>query len=387
MNDYLIPRIVLRLSIATSTIGFSQSVFIVLIPIIVAQTGLGSAAVGAVAFAGALAFVAASPLWGLGAPGRHPFRLFAGLVFIGHALFALALLGGPYPAIVALALLGLSRIVYGIGAAGVMPQAQALLLGTLPREAQPAALSRLSAGLGTGRILGSLVTGLGVAGPAVVPLVLLASPALLLLAPSAPLTAPGPRPRGRIALDRAMLPLLAIGLVATVGFGQMQTTLALLFQHRLGLDAAAATSLMAASYALVAVAMIAAQIGLVPRLAFRLRRNLGLGLAGIAAGAALVAATESFPAMTAGLLLAGLGVAVATPAYTTWLAARVGPDARAGAAGWLAAAHAVGQGLGALTGGLAFEAAPALPFLLSSAGALACLVLAAGLREPAPQSA
>ncbi|MBY0298490.1 MAG: MFS transporter, partial [Methylobacterium sp.] len=118
-----------RLSLAVSCVGFGQSALLALIPVASERTGLGGTAMGGLAFLGALAFLVAAPLWGGQAGGRPLRRLYAllgGLMLLGHSLFAAALWS---EGAAALALLGLSRLAYAAGAAGVMPLAQGALVG------------------------------------------------------------------------------------------------------------------------------------------------------------------------------------------------------------------------------------------------------------------
>lgn len=54
-----------RLSIAVSTIGFNQTAFIALVPLIATATGLQTGEIGLTAGLGAVAFVASAPLCGM----------------------------------------------------------------------------------------------------------------------------------------------------------------------------------------------------------------------------------------------------------------------------------------------------------------------------------
>jgi MFS family permease len=371
-----------RLAVAVSSTGFNQSAFLVLMPVIVAQGGFGIGQVGLAAILGTLAFLIASPLWGwagamIGA--RRLFPVLAAIMVAAQIPLAGLLLGWPGIGEFSLALLVASRVVYGVGSAGVMPQAQAAIIRATAPEARPGALAVLSAGLGLGRILGSLVTALAAASPWVAPLALVASPLTLLAAPAAPTGAPPPRERVR--LPGRALPLVAIGFSTTLAFGAVQTTLALLLQNRLHLTPEAAAGLMGILYALTAAGMIAVQVTVVPRLGARLGRNLRVGALGLACGTALIATTAHAVAIAAGLIVAGAGIALATPAYTAWLAARSGAEP-AGNAGWLASAHVLGQGCGALAGALAFEAWPPLPFLLAAGIGLGIAAASTAIAAP-----
>ncbi|WP_236960682.1 MFS transporter [Methylobacterium durans] len=234
-------------------------------------------------------FLLCAPAWGHCGTGwrlRRLFLVLAALMALGHGLFGLALTLDALPAAACFAFLVLSRIAYGAGAAGVMPHAQAALVRETPEAARPAVLGQLSAGLSTGRILGSLVMAVGILGLAAPLVVLAASPLLLLAAPDlARAHRPAPARDGRNrGWTRAGAPLLGIGFALTFGLGQIQIVFGLFLQQRFGLGAPAAAGLGGAIFALVAVTMILTQLLLVPRLGRDLGRNLRLGLAGFAGG-------------------------------------------------------------------------------------------------------
>lgn len=371
-----------RLSLIAASAGFGQSALLALVPIVSDRTGLGAAAIGAVACLGAAVFLIAAPLWGHhGAKWQlRPFFIgLAALMIGGQILFGAALSIGSLMPLAAFGLLALSRILYSLGAAGVMPHAQAAIVHRTGKKERPAALANLSAGLNIGRIAGSLVTlsaGIGIAAPV---LTMILGPLLLFCTPNMAAYSPSLRSahegNGKSAVQAA-LPLLAVGFVLTFGFGQIQIVLGLFLQHRFGLDVAAAAALGGATYAAVAVAMIAIQILVVPRLAYRLGRNMRYGVAGFALGCLIVALAPSPWIVPVGAIVAAIGIAVATPAYTACLAQRTAAHHQAGAAGWLASTHAAGQGVGALCGGFAFLLWPALPFVMAAAiGCMTALLL------------
>ena len=97
-----------RLSLAAASVGFGQSAVLALVPVATERTGLDAAAIGGVAFAGAVAFLVCAPLWGHWGTGwrlRRLFAVLAALMTLGHGLFALALAVPNLPTAAALALL------------------------------------------------------------------------------------------------------------------------------------------------------------------------------------------------------------------------------------------------------------------------------------------
>lgn len=363
------------LAAMVGTIGFGQSALLALVPLIAERTGLDAAAIGAVAFAGALTFLVGAPLWGH-ARGelRSRFRVLAALMISGQALFLAVLAWPGLPVIAALGLFAVSRVIYSAGASGLTPHAQAAVVQATATDERPAALARLSAGLGGGRILGSLVTLPGASGlwPVLVAMALM--PLTLLAAPDLRETSPAARSGMRSGrMIRAVGPLLATGFVLTLGFGQIQMTLGLFLQAQFAMDAHAAARWAGVTYALTAVVMIAVQLRLASRLGGGAMRGMRMGLLLFALGSAAML-TPALPLMMAGALLAGAGVAIATPAYTASVVGRVQPHQQAAAAGWLASAHVLGQGTGALTGGVMFMLWPGAPFTFCAIAGLSLML-------------
>jgi Major Facilitator Superfamily len=239
-----------RLSIAVSTIGFNQTAFIALVPLIATATGLQTGEIGLTAGLGAVAFVASAPLCGmLGARiGARRALYWLGLVLLLAQLIFLALMVvGPLPYVPALGLLVVSRLVYGAASAGIMPIAQAWISGLLPQKERTVALARLSAGLSIGRILGSAAAVTASVMPLLPLMLLVASPLSLLLAPAANDTVgkAGPRSDSRAylsPLDGRLLPFLGLGFLVTMSFGHVQMILGPLLQLHLAVGPAEATA-------------------------------------------------------------------------------------------------------------------------------------------------
>ena len=114
-----------RLAIAVSAIGFGQSAFVSLVPLMMERLKLDTFAVGAATAVGAAAFLVGSPLWGRGREA-WPCRLLRllGLAMLaGQAVFADAVDSAAGSAL-GIGVLVLSRVMYGFAASGVMPTAQ-----------------------------------------------------------------------------------------------------------------------------------------------------------------------------------------------------------------------------------------------------------------------
>ncbi|MER9621877.1 MFS transporter [Mesorhizobium sp. M0222] len=378
-----------RLATAVSAIGFGQSAFVSLVPLVMERQRLDTFAIGAATAVGAAAFLVGSPLWGrMGERLGHArlLRLLGLAMLAGQAVFAILLIAGTGAAL-GIALLMLSRTVYGFAASGVMPTAQVWASRSVADDRRQAALGLLGAGVSMGRLAGALAATAAVLSPLLPPILFLFSPLLLWLARGE--GEAGGRTDGRAAdvgrgispFDRRALPCLAMGLCLTLGFGQVQMMLGPMTQQRFGLGATQATTLTGLALMLVAVVMVLVQGLLMARLRLAERNSVIVGCLMVCVGMTALAVTASHVASAASLVVAAAGIALATPGYTAWLMKRLEPGEQGAAAGWLTSTHVLGQSIGALAGGFAFTLWPFAPLAGCAALALAAAGLAAMIHK------
>nr|WP_180882915.1 MFS transporter [Mesorhizobium loti] len=376
-----------RLALGAMSIGFGQSAFIVLVPLVMARLGLTTFDMGLGVAAGTFAFLIGAPLWGStgGRVGHGRMIRMLGLAMLGaQALLVAQLLAGPTAYGIAMTGLIVSRLIYGFAAAGVIPTAQAWLAGTVDVGRRQAAFGLLSAGLNLGRLAGSLAGAAAAIAASLTVALFMLAPLFLWLTPKGaakPATSVEAGSPRLSPLDKRILPLLLVGACMTAGFGQVQIMLGPLLQWKLDLDAAQATAATGAALALVAVTMIVGQTLVLPRLRWSERSGVLAGIGLVVAGMACLTIANTYGVGALALVATGFGTALATPAYTAWLARRVDIHEQGAAAGWLSSAHIVGQTAGALIGGFAFQLAPELPLVGCAGLALAAAAIAATLER------
>lgn len=376
-------KTVRRLALGVTSIGFGQSAFVVLVPLVMARLGLTTSDLGFAVAAGTLAFLIGAPLWGSASVSHGRMIRVLGLAMLAaQAMLVAQLLAGPTAYGIAMAGLIASRLIYGFAAAGVMPTAQAWLAGAVDTDRRQAAFGLLSAGLNLGRLAGSVAGAAAAIATQLTVALFALAPLLLWLTP----TGADKREASAKAIssklspfDRRILPFLLIGACMTAGFGQVQIMLGPVLQWKLGLDAGQATAATGFALALVAVAMIAMQALVLPRLRWSERSGILAGTGLVAAGMAGLTIASGYGLGALALVATGFGTALATPAYTAWLARRVDNHEQGAAAGWLSSAHVAGQTAGALIGGFAFQISPALPLAGCAGLAVAAAAIAATL--------
>ena len=386
------PRM-LPLCLAVSVVGLGQSMLFTLLPILAAESRIGAAGLSLVMTAGILAFFLAAPLWGRLADrlGRRGVMLGGSLVLLlGHAGFLLVLEAVAAETIAPeTGLFGLlaARVVYGAASAALFPLAQAWVGDVAAESGRLRGLAGLSAAMTAGRLLGPpLAAALTVLAP-LLPLYALLAAALLafvalLFLPAPPRAAASAE--GGTGPGGVFLALAGVFLLTTM-LGQLQFTLGLHVQTRLGLDATASVQFVALLLTLGALAALTMQLLLARRLKSGRAGLLGLLCLLASAGCGTLAWGASAPHFIIGVIAVGTAVSVAFPIGTAVLLALAGTARRGRVMGVSASAQTLGYACGALLGGL-YAWAPTASFALAAlAPLLAFLLLRAGMvraRDP-----
>jgi MFS transporter, DHA1 family, tetracycline resistance protein len=180
-------------------------------------------------------------------------------------------------------------------------------------------------------------------------------------------------------LDPRLRRFLAIGFLLFLSLGTIQIVLGFLFQDRLRLDATATAAATGGAGFATGLVLVAVQGGLVPRLRWGPVRLLRVGSPVAAVGFGLLAVAPGFWSMTAGMMVAALGLGMALPGYTAGPTLALGPTEQGAVAGLVNATNGSTFIVGPLIGTALYAAGPALPVALSS---LLCLAAGALLVRP-----
>ncbi|UHQ56445.1 MFS transporter [Microbulbifer sp. YPW16] len=373
-----------RLYVVVASQGAAQVILLSLVPVIARQCSLDLAAIGSLVAVGTLSLMASSRAWGIASDryGRRPvllLSLFGTLIAQASFVTLLLLLAArEINGATAMLLLGLSRILYGISAAGVYPACQAWAVDLSRPGRELAALSSVSAAANLGRGFGPLLViatlGSGeirtLGWLALLPLIGL----MVITGSGRGRRAPGVLP---VAPRNTGLPmaLFALAVLGTASIGQLQLALGPVLMDYYGHEAGNASS--TAALILVAAAGCGALVQWT--LGKRLRgprTALALGALLFAAGAAIAnLSLGSWPAFP-GLLLVVAGAALLIPGYTTLLAAQ-GSQGFGRQFGSLSLLHTGGYTLGFAVGGWIYQAMPQAPLsgLLLGAVLIAVITL------------
>ncbi|GEM_PF-108523 len=365
-----------RLGMVVATLGAGQVVLLTMVPLLSELCGLSIASIGSIVALGTLCFMAAGPLWGeiSDRHGRKPVvmaglsgALLAQLLFVG---LLLALAAGWLETATGLILLGLSRVIYGLFAAGIYPACQAWAVENAAPHRRLATLSSMSAATNLGRVLGPILalpalgagmliaSSTGVTGLLpLVWLVILPLTGILLVRSmantgnrAAPEEAAAP---ASVMLNRTLCALLFSALLGATAIGQLQVMLGPVLDDFYGLTSVQASTGTALLLLMVAMHSVAMQLLVVRRLQAP-RVSLALGAVLFLVGTVMLWATLGHYLALAGLLVFVSGIAFLIPGYSTLVSER-GGDRRGGRVfGLLTLMHTAGHTLGFAVGGWAY---------------------------------
>lgn len=387
MNKCVPATTLAILASAALTMGLGQTTLFAFLPLILNRSGLDMATVGSTLALGSGLFLLGVPLWGWLTAwlGRRRVLAIALLGFsVSHGLLWWQLQQGPDWAWQQETLL-LGRVLYGMTVSALLPACQAWLAALSDADNRLPVLSRLSAGLNAGRLLGpalgAATLSLSVNGPffllAVCPLL----PLLLLplCQPATVTTSNSPlRARGWQRLRR----WLAFALLLQAIMGLVQFAIGPWLERQLALDALTVSQQLGWLLSSSALLILLLQVLVIPRCSPG--RGLLLGGAGcLAAACLLLALCSALWQAWLALLLLGTGAAVLVPAYSAQASLSAGADQQSAIASALSMLHTCGYAMAAAGAGVLYDWQAASPFWLAL---LLASVLAAQAWNVAPPS-
>lgn len=369
------PLALLFLTLFNSILGLSV-LFPVLGPLS-RELGLSEVQVGAFSTGYALMQFLLSPYWGRQseARGRKPILLLGiggfALSFFLFALFAWLGYRGVLSGLGLFGLLLASRLLGGALSSATLPTAQAYLADITPREERTQGFALLGAAFGLGVIFGPAI-GAGLARFGLLAPVLFSASLAVLnglfvawALPESRRVAPSEAPPRLAWNDPRVLPLLGVGLAVNLASVAMEQTVAFLYQDRLELSPAQTAQAVGLALVVFGGVGVLVQGVWVRSVRWPPRVLLGLGLPLLLLGYLGLALAQGFLALTASLVLLGLG-SLAIPGLTAALSLAVSDDEQGAVAGLSSAAQALGRMLGPGVGTSLYSLSPAYPYAFSA---------------------
>lgn len=375
------------LAVAAVVMGLGQTTLFTFLPLLLERTGLSLARITAGFALGSGLFIVGAPLWSRLSDrlGRRAVVTVALCGFlVSHALLLWQMRQGAGWGWQD-ETLWLNRVIYGLTVSGLIPTCQAWLADLTSPDQRLGALSKLSAGLTLGRLIGPPLAAASLWLDPLGPLWLVtAAPLLALpLLPFARVAPPAPAAAAGQPFDRrALLVWLGFALAMQMALGQVQYTIGPWLGTRFGLEATAASAQLGWMLTGCALVVMALQLGVVPRCKpgrpLLIAGGVAMGVCGL-----LLALSDSLIGVWLGFLALGVAAALLVPTYTALASLATGQSGQSRVAGAIAAAHTVGFSLAAALAGLLFGWWTTLPFWLTAALGLSVLAGAALVRLPA----
>jgi len=381
----------LMLCSAQLVVGVGNSMLLSLLPPLAREIKLPDASVGAIFSLSALIWVFASPFWGRvsDARGRKP------IIALGLAAYAVSMAG--FGAVAAMGLAGwlatgtmfvglmLTRSIFGLVGSATSPSAQAYIADCTPPERRTEELATLTSAFAVGQTVGpglaaAITASFGYIAPIAMVVVLAAIAAVFIYRnlPDPPVVQrrAGPAPRLsdalRLASDRRVRPFIIYGIGLSVVGGTLAQTYSFFTMDRLHVTGTHAAEMSAAGFMVGALAMLVAQLGVLPRIKAGSRDLMVWGAAVIAVGVVAQMIASSLAALMIAQFLQGLGGGLARPGFSGGASFAVDAEEQGAVAGLVVAANGTGFIIAPLTGGVLYDAiGPIAPLVV------ACAVLAA----------
>jgi len=354
-------------------IGAGNSMLLAVAPPLVRQLDLPDSSVGWIFSLSALLWVLMSPGWGRLSDrvGRKP------VAALGLAAYAASM--GSFGLVVMLGLnsvlggvwlfvwLMLARAIFGAFGSASSPAAQAYIADRTTRLERTEQLAGLTAAFALGQAFGpaicaALAAKFGLVFPIWLIAALAAGAAFAIwryLPENTPPQTERPRGEWRQSLilmtDRRLSAYLIYGFALSVVAGVTVQVFGLFTMDRLGAQGEQGAELTAAGFMVNALALLATQMAILPRLRLGPRGLMAWGAGLLALGVGVQIIADTLAALLVAQAVQGLGAGLARPGFSGGASVAVRPEEQGAAAGLVVAANGAGFVFSPLIGGVVYE--------------------------------
>lgn len=354
-------------------IGAGNSMLLAVAPPLVRELNLPDSSVGWIFSLSALLWVFASPIWGRASDrhGRKPIAaLGLGAYAVSMALFGIVVmlgLNGVLAGAWLFTCLMLARAIFGAFGSASSPAAQAYIADRTTIFERTEQLAALTSAFALGQAFGpalcaALAAWLGLVFPIWLIAVLAAGAAFAVwrfLPENTPPKSERPRSEWRESLaligDRRLSAYLVYGFGLSLVAGVTVQVFGLFTMDRLGVAGSHGAELTAAGFMVNALALLATQLAILPRLRFGTRGLMAWGAGLLALGVVIQILAPSLGALLVSQAVQGLGAGLARPGFTGGASIAVRPEEQGAAAGLVVATNGAGFVFSPLIGGVVYE--------------------------------
>jgi MFS family permease len=372
------------LSACLLVVGFGNAMLLALLPPLAREIGIPDAMVGWIFSLSAVIWVFASPAWGRESDrkGRKP------IITMGLTAYMVSMLGFG-----AFALLGqmkvlpqwgvpvglawglifagmvMTRAIFGLFGSASSPAAQAYIADRTSASERTEEFAALSAAFALGNAVGPgfcalLASEVGLVAPIFLTAALaaVAAWAIRKYLPEAPVQPQTERPTvtaadgWRLMRDPRVSAYLLFGFGMSVLAGVLAQTFGFYVMDRLGVSGEHASELTGVGFMMGALALLATQLGILPRLKLGSRMLMLTGSVLIAAGLAMQLWAPSFGALVTSQFVQGVGFGLARPGFTGGSSLAVTQEEQGALAGLVVATNGSGFIFAPIFGGWLYSA-------------------------------
>lgn len=354
-------------------IGAGNSMLLAVAPPLVRELNLPDSSVGWIFSLSALLWVLMSPGWGRlsDRKGRRPIAAFGlGAYAVSMAAFGFVVMLGMNGLLAGFWLfvwLMLARAIFGAFGSASSPAAQAYIADRTTRMERTEQLAGLTAAFALGQAFGpgicaALAAKFGLVFPIFLVSVLAACASFAIwrfLPENTPPQTESQRGDWRESLalmnDRRLSGYLIYGFALSVVAGVTVQVFGLFTMDRLNAEGVQGSELTAAGFMVNALALLATQMAILPRIKLGSRGLMAWGAGLLAVGVGVQIIADSLAALLVAQAVQGLGAGLARPGFAGGASVAVQPHEQGSAAGLVVAANGAGFVFSPLIGGVVYE--------------------------------
>lgn len=381
------------------------------IPPLTRELGLPDWMAGAIFSVSALCWSFSSPFWGQKS-NRWGRRRVATIGLAGYAISMLLLLLAAWAAVSELltgafaifACLGLSRGVFGLLGSGTTPAAQAYVADRTTQKERQSEIAFISSGFSFGTVVGPafaavLVANFGLLSPLVITS-LLAGVMSFVVWKYLPENRAPIEDANKVANEQSsvglwrssrVLPFLTYAITLSLVTGILMQVFVFAVMDKLQVSGPQAAAYTGPAFMVGAMAVMVAQLALIPRLKLRNKTLMILGCAPLLMGALLLIPAQDFATLILAQFFIGLGQGLTRPGFASGASLAVPPHLQGNVAGLIISANGAGFIFTPIFGLVIYQYVdPSLPFwicvaLLIGMAAFAHFAIAPGVGEIEPE--
>lgn len=377
---------------ALVSVGFGFTVLFAILGPLGREVGMSELQISSIIAASSLVVFLASPRWGrLSDRWGRKRVMVIGLFgyacgnFLFASVFHLTLIGALIP-LAGYLLLMLTRVMHASVMSAIMPSSSAYMADITSVATRTKGMGAVGAANNFGSILGPALGGLLAGITLLTPLWVASAVAIttalfvIFLLPDIPKVAPSSSssqgsPGKKLSyFDPRILPYIIVGALMFMGMALVQQTLAFRFQDVLGLTAVETAQTFGIAMGCSAAASLVSQIGLMQRINLTPFQWLRVALPILAIAFACLALADTRNPIITAMVLQGVGMGLAGPAFMAGASLAVEPHEQGAVAGIAGSCGPLGFTVGPLLGGFFYQISPDLPYWFTFAIYLPLLV-------------